>query len=97
MNAHLELLRELDLIEEDPWIMVFVIEPILKLLDALHRSVDLFVSTKHQKDRICLSELWVEGSRIHHLDGFVFSSVLAAEKIRYRGLLAVGFVGEAED
>lgn len=65
MNAPLEILCELDLIEEDPGVMIFVVEPILELPDALDRSVDLFVPTKYQQDGVGLSELRIEGSGIY--------------------------------
>lgn len=64
MNAPLEILCELDLIEEDPGVMVLMIEPVLEFPDALDRSVDLFVPTKHQQDGVGLSELRVERSGV---------------------------------
>ena len=64
MNAPLEILCELDLVEEDPGVMVLMIEPILEFPDALDRSVDLFVPTKYQQDGVGLSELRVEGSGV---------------------------------
>ena len=53
-GAHtpLELLRELDLIEEDPRIMVLVIEAILNVPNTLHRSVHLLVPTEHNESCI---------------------------------------------
>ena len=91
MNALFEILRELDLIEEDPRIVVLVIESILEFPDALDRSIDLFVPTEDQEDRVGLSELRVKGSGVdlYHLYGFSFLLILAVEKIRHRGLLAV--------
>ena len=77
MDILLEVIRELDLVEEDPGITILVVESILELSDALHRSVHLLVPTKHQKDRVCLSELWVEGSRIDH-GGTGFLLIVAA-------------------
>ena len=98
VNTLFEILCELDLVEEDPRIMILVIESILELPDALDRSIDLFVPTKHQKDGVGLSELGVEGSDvdIYDLCGIVVL-VLGAEKIGDGGFLAVGFVGEGED
>jgi len=64
VNAPLEILCELDLVEEDPGVMVLMIEPILEFPDALDRSVDLFVPTKYQQDGVGLSELRVEGSGV---------------------------------
>ena len=94
----LEVLRELDLVEEHPGIVILVIESILELPDALHRPVNLLVPTKHQKDRIRLSELRVEGLHICCLcDSVLFVAALAAEQVGNRGLPNVSFVGEAED
>ena len=92
----LELLCKLDLVEEDPRIMILVIEAIFELPDAFHRTIYFFVPTKHQKDGICLSELRVEGS--YDLYGFcVLFAGVTSEEIGYRGPLAVGFAGETKD
>jgi len=96
-DAFLEVIRELDLVEEDPGIVILVVEPVLKLSDALHRSIHLLVPTKHQQDRVCLSELWVERSRIDHGGVGFFLAVVAVEQTRNRCFLAVRLVGEAED
>jgi len=97
MNALLELIREFDVVEEHPGIMILVVESILKLPDALHRSVDLLIPAKHHKDRISFSELRVGGFYINQ-DGFcLFLFVLATEQGRYRRFFAIRFVREAED
>ena len=64
MGGPLKILCELFLIEEDPGVMILVIEPIFELADAFYRAVHLFVPTKHHKDGICLSELRVKGGYI---------------------------------
>jgi hypothetical protein len=97
VSALLEFVRKFDLAEEDPWVVVLVIETILELSDALDRTVDFFVLTEHHEGGAGLSELWVEGFDVHHFHRFVFVPVLAIEKIRHRSAPAVGFTREAED
>ena len=95
MDARLEILSKLHIIEEHPGIMILVVESIFKPPDALHRSIHVLVPTKHQQDRICLPELRGEG---HYLD-CVWSilPILAAEQMRYRRLLTIRFIRETED
>ena len=98
MGVRLEILRELHLVEKHPGIMVLVVESILEPPDALHRPIHVLIPTKHQQDRIRLSELGGKGWRIYHIDCvWPFLPVLAAEQMRHRRLLAVRFVREAED
>lgn len=93
----LKFFCKLDLAEEDPWIMVLVIETILELSDALDRPVDFIILTEHHKGGAGLSELWVEELCVNHLYGFVFVLVVSVKKIRHRGTLAVVFIRETED
>lgn len=80
MDAPLELVCKLDLVEEDPRVMVLVIETILELPDALDRAIDLLVPTEYHEGGVGLPELWVEGwFDVNHRYRFVFMFVLAVE------------------
>ena len=41
------------LVEKDPRVVIFPIEPILQLFDGNHRRVDVRVTRKHEERRIC--------------------------------------------
>lgn len=94
VDALFEIFRKLDLVEEHPRIMVFVVEPVLKLPDAFHCTVHLLVPTEHYEGGVRSSELRIEGS---YGDWCLFLRTLAVEQMRDRGPLAIRFVGYTED
>lgn len=88
-DALFEIIRKLDLVEENPRIMVVAIESILELPDTLHRTVYVLVPTEHEEDCVRLAELRIEGSDVDH---FLLLSTVAVEQMRDGSLLAIGFV-----
>ena len=97
MNALLELFCEFDLVEEDPRIVVLVVEPILEFPYALHSSIHLLVPAEHYEGCACLSDLRIKRSDVNYDCFTFFVSTGAVEQTRYGGSLAVRFVGDAED
>jgi len=54
----LKLFRKRLLVEEDPRVVVFAVEPILELAYGLHGAFDLRVLREHEERRICEVARW---------------------------------------
>ena len=86
INAPLKLFREWLVVEEDPWVFVFAIKPLLQLSHDTQGAIHLPVVREHDERRILTFRfgrrcgLWVDWAVVGDVDKFWGCYVLGAFK-----------------